>query len=223
MTLDSSHLSESERQRAADGTLDDEERGAVQAHLGVCSSCATDVARIASLMKQTREAPPPSAALEDLWPSIRARIEQSKVVPLATTAAASRVNIGRRAWWYSGAGIAAALIVAALVFRRPQHVADGPSTVVIADTGASLVAVVDSAHAYEREAQILLDKLELQRAMLRPDAAKALERDLKVVDVAIAELKDAVARDPNNPALRQLLAASYRQKVDLLKRASNAG
>jgi len=50
----------------------------------------------------------------------------------------------------------------------------------------------------------------------------ALDRDLKVVDVAIAELKDAVARDPANPALRQLLAASYRQKVDLLKRASNA-
>jgi len=40
------------------------------------------------------------------------------------------------------------------------------------------------------------------------------------VDVAIAELKDAIARDPNNPALRQLLATSYRQKVELLKRAS---
>jgi len=57
---------------------------------------------------------------------------------------------------------------------------------------------------------------------LRPDAAKALDHDLRVVDVAIAELKDAVARDPNNPALRRLLATSYRQKVDLLKRIANA-
>jgi len=38
--------------------------------------------------------------------------------------------------------------------------------------------------------------------------------------VAIAELKDAIVRDPNNPALRQLLATSYRQKVELLKRAN---
>ena len=58
--------------------------------------------------------------------------------------------------------------------------------------------------------------------MLRPETAEALARDLRVVDVAIAELKEAVARDPNNPALRRLLATSYRQKVDLLKRVSNA-
>ena len=86
----------------------------------------------------------------------------------------------------------------------------------------SLIAAADSAHLYEEEAQTLLNKLELQRAMLRPEAAEALDRDLHVVDVAIAELKDAIARDPSNRALRQLLASSYRQKVDLLKRVANA-
>ena len=103
-----------------------------------------------------------------------------------------------------------------------NHAKSDQQAAAVADTGTTLVSVVDSSYAYEREAQALLDKLELQRALLRPDAAVALDRDLKVVDVAIAELKDAVARDPANPALRQLLAASYRQKVDLLKRASNA-
>jgi anti-sigma factor RsiW len=221
MTSDSQHLTEDERQRAADGTLDDDTRESVDAHIAACDDCASDVARIASLMKRTREATSPSAPLDELWPSIRARIEQSKVVPLATTAVASRDGLRRRAWWSATAGIAAALIVAVLVFSHPR-VGDTPSTIVVTDSGPSLVAVADSAHAYEREAQILLDKLQLQRAMLRPDAVQALDRDLRVVDVAIAELKDAVARDPNNPALRQLLAASYRQKVDLLKRASNA-
>jgi anti-sigma factor RsiW len=220
MTSDSPHLTEDERQRAADGTLEDDARESVGAHIAACADCASDVARIASVMKLTREAPAPNAQLDELWPSIRARIEQTKVVPMATTTPASRDTLRRRAWWSASAGIAAALIVAALVFSHPR-VGDTPSTVVM-DSATTLVAVVDSAHAYEREAQILLDKLELQRAMLRPDAVQALDRDLKVVDVAIAELKDAVAHDPNNPALRQLLAASYRQKVDLLKRASNA-
>ena len=222
MNSDARHLTEDERQRAADGTLDDDTRESVEAHIAACADCAADVAHIASLMRLSREVPAPNAQLDTLWPSIRARIEQSKVVPLATTTSAARDAIRRRAWWSAAAGIAVALIVAGFVFRRPAPRENAPSTIAIIDTGPSLVAVADSAHAYEREAQILLDKLELQRAMLRPDAVQALDRDLRVVDVAIAELKDAVARDPNNPALRQLLAASYRQKVDLLKRANNA-
>jgi hypothetical protein len=96
------------------------------------------------------------------------------------------------------------------------------NVVTVGDSGVSLIAVVDSTHAYEQEAQELLNRLELQRAMLRPETRAALDRDLHVVDVAISELKGAVARDPNNPALRQLLASSYLQKVNLLKRAGNA-
>jgi hypothetical protein len=50
----------------------------------------------------------------------------------------------------------------------------------------------------------------------------AIDDDLKTVDLAIAELQAAVARDPRNPALRTMLASSYRQKVDVLKKISNA-
>jgi thioredoxin-like negative regulator of GroEL len=91
----------------------------------------------------------------------------------------------------------------------------------VADT-ASLIAVADSAHAYEEEAQTLLNQLELRRSMLRPEAVVAIDHDLRIVDSAIAELKEAIARDPTNPALRRLLASSYRQKVDVLKRVGNA-
>jgi len=130
-----------------------------------------------------------------------------------------------RMWWFGSiGGVAAAVLISMAVMRgRPTGGGDavGPGATPIAGE-PSLIAVVDSAHAYEQEARILLDKLELRRAMLRPETAQALAHDLHVVDVAIAELKEAVARDPNNPALRRLLATSYRQKVDLLKRVSNA-
>jgi cytochrome c-type biogenesis protein CcmH/NrfG len=69
---------------------------------------------------------------------------------------------------------------------------------------------------------MLLNQLELRRSMLRPEAVVAIDHDLRVVDSAIAELKEAIAHDPNNPALRRLLASSYRQKVDVLKRVGNA-
>src|SRR5205085_115438 len=80
----------------------------------------------------------------------------------------------------------------------------------------------DSARAYEQEVQALLDEMALRRAMLRPDVAARMDHDVRVIDSAIAELQDALRKDPNNPALRQLLAASYRQKRDLLKRAEDA-
>jgi PIN domain nuclease of toxin-antitoxin system len=130
---------------------------------------------------------------------------------------------GRRTRWFASIAVLAAAAIVAFAVLRTRHADVGDPTVAGVDnTNAALISVVDSTHAYEAEAKMLLDKLELQRAMLRPDAAKALEHDLHVVDIAIAELKDAVARDPNNPALRRLLATSYRQKVDLLKRIGNA-
>jgi hypothetical protein len=76
---------------------------------------------------------------------------------------------------------------------------------------------------YENESRRLLNELEMQRAMMPPTARASLDSDLVVIDRSIAELKDAVARDPRNVSLQRLLAASYRQKVELLERANNAG
>jgi len=219
------HLSEEDRHRLADGTMDDDHRALVDAHLARCWNCKSDVAHLSKSMGALRRVSEPTAPLGDLWPAIHERIESTKVVSLGTQpdVAPAPPPQKRISWlWLAPAGVAAAVVIALFALPAKRSGADHQATAVAADTGTTLVSVVDSSYAYEREAQALLDKLELQRALLRPDAAVALDRDLRVVDVAIAELKDAVARDPANPALRQLLAASYRQKVDLLKRASNA-
>jgi anti-sigma factor RsiW len=218
------HLSEEDRHRIADGTMDDERRAAVAAHLASCWNCKADVAHLTKAIPELRHLPQPAAPLDALWPEIHERIERGKIVSLGTQPEVASIPAQKRfSWlWLAPVGVAVAVVIALFALPGKRSVEQRQGDAMVADTGAPLVAVVDSSYAYEREAQALLDKLELQRAMLRPDAAQTLERDLHVVDVAIAELKDAVARDPANPALRQLLAASYRQKVDLLKRASNA-
>jgi anti-sigma factor RsiW len=219
------HLSEEDRHRIADGSMDDERRALVAAHLATCWNCKSDVAHLTKSVPGLRQLSEPVAPVDALWPEIHDRIERGKVIALGTQPEAAALAAPQKkiSWlWLAPVGVAAAVVIAlfALPGRRP--IKDRQAAAMVADTGVTLVSVVDSSYAYEREAQALLDKLELQRALLRPDAAQTLDRDLHVVDVAIAELKDAVARDPANPALRQLLVASYRQKVDLLKRASNA-
>ena len=218
----SSHLTEEELQSLADGTLAPERVSAARAHLAACPACAGDVARLESLIKQTRESAPPTTDVNARWPEIRSRIERSKLVPLAAPDAvlpgpSHRHHIGV---WLASAAAAAVVIVAVLaslsrpVATSPAGQAAGPEVTVLAAS--------DSAREYEQEAQSLLNDLELRKSMLRPETKQLFERDLRQVDNAIAELEGAIAHDPRNGVLRQLLASSYRQKLDILKRIENA-
>jgi hypothetical protein len=142
-------------------------------------------------------------------------------VPLEAPAIAATVRRRRGVVWIAGALAAAAAIV--VVSLPPMRAArDVTSPAARVDSELDFSNVADSTSSYEAEATALLNQLELQRAMMPPDARSSVDHDLRVIDDAIAEVKAAIARDPNNPALRRLLASSYRQKVELLKRASGA-
>jgi hypothetical protein len=219
----SRHLTEAERQDVADGTASAEQLASVAEHLGRCDSCATDVARIRQLMTRIRETGRgPMDAGADLWPEIRSRIERDKIVQLPATDAgvAGRTMAGgRRTWWIIG-GVAAAVVIAFAIPRVGQR--GGDSSIGTGSDTPNMSLVADSVRAYEQEATFLLNELEMRRAMMRPQTRAAVDHDLDVIDKAIGELKEAIARDPKNAALRQLLASSYKQKVELLKRV-NAG
>src|SRR5579862_5970142 len=163
-----------------------------------------DDPRAAQLMKRVRDAEPtPTTPLSELWPDIKSRIERRRVVPV-------------RHWMLIGSvAAAAAVVVLAVGLTERQRAATEQAAVVS--------AAADSISTYRDEAQALLDRLELERSMLRPEALSRIDHDLAVVDSAIAETHVAIARDPRNPLLQQMLALSYARKVEILKRASNAG
>lgn len=214
-----SHLTEDERQLLVDGTLPPERAGEIDIHLEQCAECANDVARLRDIMTRYREPSPPNAGVDELWPAIRSRIEQDKVVPLSAPATGRKRRLTARHFAAIGALAAGAMLT--VVLLRPSRRIPVDTTVEVSDTSA-LRLVSDSVKSYEDEARVLLNRLEVQRAMMRPDAVASFDRDLKVIDSAIGELKLAIQNDPRNPALRRLLASSYRQKVELLKRANNA-
>src|ERR1043166_6261053 len=208
------HLSESDRHALADGTLPSDRIPAAARHLAVCESCAADVGRIAALMTRVRTTPDGAdeTDVDELWPAIRARIDDAKVVRLA--APGTPVKRRRPALTVGlpvAIAAAAAIMMLVQVNRSRSEPSVAPGAAAMAtDSMAWLVSAVDSANAVEEEAQALMAHLELQRAILRPEAAKVLDRDLRAVDNAINEIKVAIAHDPVNRELRQLLAASYR-------------
>ncbi len=221
MTNADPHLTEEERQRAAERSLAPDQEAAVERHLGQCETCTADVARLTRTIARGRAAGPMQASPDDLWPAIRERIERAKVVALPAPVAgpeAGAARIRRSATWIGAAAAAAIAIFA--IGRASGRLAGGDSRA--PKETAAVTPVDDSAAVYEEQSRVLFNRLELQRSMLRPQALAAIEHDLRVVDAAIAELYAASVRDPSNPVLRRLLASSYREKVGILKRVGNA-
>jgi len=215
------HLTEAERQCLADGTVAPNEADALASHAAVCAECAADVERLRATIRRLRGEAVPNVELEAMWPAIRERIERAKVRALPASASPAR-----RPWrgvWI-GAGTAAAVVCLALLLRVHPHEPPGsaPPPGSFVPNVATPTPAADSAGTSQAEIQRLLDEIELEKAMLPPATAAVADSDLRAIDQAIAELKDAIARDPNNPALRQMLAASYKQQQDLLRRLHNA-
>lgn len=219
--LPSEHLTEDERQRAADGTLDVGVRARVDAHRAVCSECDADVARLASLVKrmdESRRAPMPASGLDELWPEIRRRIDGSKVVSLEGATPMSHRRLKIDPWWLGlAAGVLA--IIGVSVYRIVPPVVRSVTT---APSDSIFRLASDSVQTYQAQAEVLLDELKLDRMRMTPETQALIDDDLKTIDLAIAEVQAAIARDPKNPTLRAMLASSYRQKVDVLKKISNA-
>jgi len=71
-----------------------------------------------------------------------------------------------------------------------------------------------------RTASILRELLDSQKDALAPETVAQLNASLRTIDEAILEARNALARDPANKMLVEMLSASYRQKVDLLRRTT---
>jgi hypothetical protein len=75
---------------------------------------------------------------------------------------------------------------------------------------------------YVDAANELLRAVRTGRVQLTPTTIAVLEKNLQVIDDAIRESREALARDPANSALRDMVVASHRHKLDLLRRAAAA-
>lgn len=214
----------------ADGTLGPDERAAVDAHLPTCASCRAELARIAALARRVGAAPRDVPPARDLWPALRARIAAHEAAsapdatPDETNQGVARVGVRWSGWpLRAAAGIAVAVASSAATIAllgRGERGAARPAAPVAAAPALQPAPALPAATAgYESTARDLAVALEAQRPALAPETIATVEAALRVVDSAIAEGRAALARDPGNAMLAELLAVTYRQKVDVLRRA----
>lgn len=172
-----------------------------------------------ALAKQTaalpREIEPPAGA----WERIKGEIESDRAV-VATR------------WWQrpqflAAAGlvlVAASSLATAVVVKERQT---PPSVAVNAESSGAAIQTLAQFTSQENDyiatANRFTEILESQESDLAPETVAKLRESVRVIDQAILEARRALAADPSNKALMEMLMSSYSQKVDLLKRTTEMG
>lgn len=83
----------------------------------------------------------------------------------------------------------------------------------------ALAAFRPAEQEYQRAVDELVQALETRRADLAPETVATLERNLAIIDAAIAESRQALERDPDSRELTRMLSRTYDAKVQMLRNA----
>lgn len=188
------------------GELAEDERARVAEHLETCAACRQEVAAWEDLRARTASLPRTIEPPRDLWPAIDRALDEPAVIPM-------RRRSPLRVPALAAAAIALVVLTAALttMFLRTSDTAMARKL-----KGMQPVAV-EPAGATSEE---LLRALEAQD--LPPETMAIVQRNLAVIDVAIAELETALAEDPNNEELSRMLVSVHRQRAELVEGAARA-
>ncbi len=198
-----------------DGELQPPVREEVASHLRECADCRAEEQGVHALLAATAALPREIAPERELWPQISERLRV--VVPLARPAARFQPLLLLAA---------AALLIAlsSLVTWRIARPAETrlaarpaePQGTLIAHTPAT--GLLEAETEYARATDELLLALETRRGSLSPETLMEVEQNLRAIDGALKNLRDALADDPGNQQLTQLLTGTHKRKVEALRR-----
>jgi anti-sigma factor RsiW len=210
------HLTFERLSDLADGTLTGAAEASARAHVRGCDECASRLAAVSALAASAAALPREIVPPEDLWRDIRRKLE-------------TRPAGGLRAWRIRHLAAAAVIIAVASSAMTLFIVSDraGPVTPEVASVPETRPAapelpilLASAEDGYARSVASLQRTLADKKDQLAPSTIAVVERSLRIADSAIAEARDALARDPSNRALAALFSSNYERKIDLLRRAT---
>jgi anti-sigma-K factor RskA len=207
------------------GDLTEDARAPVAEHIAACDLCRSEIESLQAVVASARELPRSIEPPAEAWTGIRSAIARDEN---AVRAPGSTARFGERRRVYL---VAAAVVLAAVLssagtawYLSARNPAGNLSAAMAANTSsetpATLAAFTIEENNYLRTASRLQDLLDQQEGSLAPETVAQLRASLHAIDDAIIEARNALARDPANKLLVEMLSSSYRQKVDLLRRST---
>jgi hypothetical protein len=212
---------------AVDGTLGSIRRADLEMHLNECEDCRAlydDLARI----RDAASALPVLDAPDRVWLQIAGRLRQEGRIHDAQKPAPARRSY--TAWLAAAAALVIVIGGAAVMMRRstPAPAVQTTTTTVPsrgnggnAVPGKSVETVqteVDAAQQQFEKAIADLEKVaKANQTALDPGTSQTIDKNLGIIDQAIAENRAAVKAEPASVAARETLFEALRQKVSLLQ------
>jgi len=237
------HLSTEQLHDLLDGQLPPDEGARLRAHLAGCPACLESYEALRGLVGELAGLPRDARAPGGLWAGIEARIATREGASGAGTQMSSGpegttvLSLGeargrRRRFAFTMPQLAAAALVVALVsgggmwmaLSRPAGSGAGPvATAQRVDRFGSAARMAASGDAAYDQALLQLQTLVDQgRSVLAPETVKTLDRSLRTIDDAIAQIREALAKDPSSQLLNRMLINQQRTKLRVLKQAATA-
>jgi hypothetical protein len=216
-------------QEKVDGTIGSIRRAQLDQHLEECAACRAlyeDLQRISDAAANLPALPPPDRA----WLQIAGRLRmEGRIRDDAPAASTNRVGRFTHRPYTAWLALAAALVIAAgsaALFLIPRDTpvpqAQTGSTAPAAAAGAmpavEAVNAVEAAQAQFEKAIADLEKVaKANQQALDPGTSATIEKNLGILDQAIADNRAAVKMEPASVAARETLFDALRQKVSLLQ------
>ena len=201
-----------------DGELPEAAAAEVEAHLASCALCQERERRLRQVLAHAASLPRSVTPPRDLWPGIARRVERERSWAWASgswspwaLAAAATVVVGLAAALWTGRPPAAVRTVEIPVATPEARLLALPGVV-------SDPVLAAAEREYEEAANALLEALQKRQSEVSPETLAAVRSNLEVIDRALGEVRQALARNPSNPELNRMLVATHRKKVDVLRR-----
>ncbi len=200
-----------------DGRLEPGLEAETKAHVGECADCTREVEALRSLLADAGRLPRSIEPSRDLWPGVSNR--------LGDRSRRRRPFLRPR---YAVAAVALLAVAFSLTQARTKKARErtAPRATIEQPAAAGFVSLTDqwrrTEATYEQAAVELQEALDAVREELDPETVARIETNLEIIDDAIRESRAALADDPGNLEVLQLLAAVHEKKLDLLKRATRS-
>jgi hypothetical protein len=213
------------------------QRAAADAHVGGCVECAALVADVRAIVRDAGELPALTPS-RDLWSGIEGRIE-APVVGISTRRVEDETpdaspDERRKAYGVRGAlsvrrlAIAASVLVAVTagvtytLTKRQADLAVTPDAARLSPYASSPLVRsagtrLSAEETFDLEIASIRRVADARRAELDTATIRIVEKDLKLIDAAIAESKAALASDPASAFLMDQLTHAYDAKLRFLR------
>jgi anti-sigma factor RsiW len=215
-----------------EGALGPDERQRVVRHLSDCPDCSRALHEIQDVIGQARSLPDRVPA-RDLWPAIEAELtarsaqpHPGSVVPLASRRRDVRLSVpqaiaaGLALMLASGAGVWTLRPAAPLGGDAERSVTIGSPSGIEAETPVPVELVADVIPPEVSDELARLEREFVENSdRLEASTVRVIERNLGIIDRAIAESVVALRSDPGSAFFREHLDAAVRRKAEYLRRA----